>query len=275
MPFLARLAAGAVKVLGFASRVGPSVAPTGLNAVTQSATQINLSWTNTSSLYPIYIYRSGTSGQANASSGFFVASVTANGTSYGNTGLTGSTTYYYAVAYFFITVGPYSAQATATTNAYPAYGTYVGQSCTGCDLYYQYHNGSGGFYTTLVEYNSNTCGCGPQNLRGRNFGSSSGSCGGGYAQTLVSLYGNAYGSLDGSGSNYYGYSYCEATAFVGPLSGTSYYGYIYGGYCFNADYGEMGAGTKGSYTNCGNWSFSAGNSCGYYSYGGYGFYYFP
>jgi hypothetical protein len=275
MPFLARLAAGAVKVLGFASRVGPSVAPTGLNANAQSATQINLSWTNTSSLYPIYIYRSGTSGQANATQGTFVTSVAATGTTYSNTGLTGSTTYYFAAAYFFITVGPYSVQATATTNACPAYGTYINQTCSGCDVYQNFHNGSCGTYSTLVESNSNTCGCGPQNLRGFNYGES-GDCYTFNGQSLVVLYGNGYGTTSGnSGGQYWGYYYCSATAYVGPLSGTSYYGSIYGGYCFNAQYGVMGAGTRGSYSNCGNWGLSVGESCGYYSYGGYSFYYFP
>jgi len=40
----------------------------------------------------------------------------------------------------------------------PAYGTYLGQFCSGYDLYYTYANGSGGSYNTLYQTNSATCG---------------------------------------------------------------------------------------------------------------------
>ena len=42
--------------------------------------------------------------------------------------------------------------------SYPAYGTYLSQYCSGYDLYYRYANGSGGYYDTLYQANSTTCG---------------------------------------------------------------------------------------------------------------------
>lgn len=264
MPFIARLAAAAVKVLGFASRVGPSVAPTSLSASAVSGVQVNLSWTNTSSLYPIYVYRGTTSGGPYT----FTQSVSATGTSASVTsGITGNTTYYFVVAYFFVVVGPYSNQATATTPACAANGTINNYSCTGCDYYAIYNNGSCGFYSGLIEANSNSCGCGAQNLRGAvDSGESAGSGG----SALGYLYGNDYG---GTNSSAYCSPYSYVTVTMGPLSGTSYYGTVGGGICY---YGNMAlsAGTKGSYTNSFSTYIGFFNSCGYTAYN-YGFYYFP
>ena len=47
----------------------------------------------------------------------------------------------------------------------PPYGTYTGQYCEGCYLYYQYANGTCGYYSTLQGYDPF---CGP--------GCASGSC---------------------------------------------------------------------------------------------------
>lgn len=44
---------------------------------------------------------------------------------------------------------------------YPAYGTYLGQYCSGYNLYYTYADGSGGSYDSLYQSNSATCGYSP------------------------------------------------------------------------------------------------------------------
>lgn len=38
-------------------------------------------------------------------------------------------------------------------------GTYYTQFCSGYNLYYTYHNGSCGYYNSLIQTNSPTCGC--------------------------------------------------------------------------------------------------------------------
>lgn len=43
---------------------------------------------------------------------------------------------------------------------YPPYGTYYSAYCDGCTYYNQYHDGYGGFYSEVFEYNSPSCGCG-------------------------------------------------------------------------------------------------------------------
>ena len=44
------------------------------------------------------------------------------------------------------------------TSTYPPYGTYLGQFCSGYNLYYTYADGSGGSFNSLIETNSATCG---------------------------------------------------------------------------------------------------------------------
>jgi hypothetical protein len=41
---------------------------------------------------------------------------------------------------------------------YEAFGVYYSQYCSGVDLYYRYHNGSGGFFDSLYQANSPSCG---------------------------------------------------------------------------------------------------------------------
>lgn len=41
-----------------------------------------------------------------------------------------------------------------------AAGTFYTDTCSGCDYYYVYHNGSCGYYDTLIDSNSVYCGCG-------------------------------------------------------------------------------------------------------------------
>jgi hypothetical protein len=72
-------------------------APTGLTATAVSSSQINLSWTASSSTCGVTynVFRSTTSGFTPSSSNEIASGVTA--TTYSNTGLTASTTYYYLV----------------------------------------------------------------------------------------------------------------------------------------------------------------------------------
>jgi O-glycosyl hydrolase/fibronectin type 3 domain-containing protein len=93
-------------------------APTNLTATTASSSQINLSWTATTTPGTITysVYRSTTSGFTAGSGNLVTSGV--SGTTYSNTGLTGSTAYYFLVeAVNTAGSSPASNQATATTTA--------------------------------------------------------------------------------------------------------------------------------------------------------------
>jgi hypothetical protein len=95
--------------------------PTGLTATASSSTAIGLSWTAVTppancTVSSYSIYRSTTSGFTASSANLIASGVT--GTSYSNTALTASTTYYYVVeALDAEGSSPASAQASATTQA--------------------------------------------------------------------------------------------------------------------------------------------------------------
>ncbi len=92
-------------------------APTGPTATAASSSQINLSWTASTTTGAIYsVYRSTTSGFTPASGNLITSGLTA--TSYSDTGLTASTTYYYVVeAVNSAGSSPASSQVSATTSA--------------------------------------------------------------------------------------------------------------------------------------------------------------
>jgi hypothetical protein len=106
-----------IEITSGASCTAPS-APSGLSATATSSSQINLSWTaSTSSCAVTYnIFRSTTSGFTPSSGNQIASGV--SGTTFSNTGLTASTTYYYLVegTNSAGTSGP-SNQASATTQA--------------------------------------------------------------------------------------------------------------------------------------------------------------
>jgi glucosylceramidase len=92
-------------------------APTGLTATAASSAQINLSWTASSTSGVTYsVYRSTSSGFTPGSGNLVTSGLSA--TTYANTGLTASTTYYYKVeAVNSAGSSPASNQASATTSA--------------------------------------------------------------------------------------------------------------------------------------------------------------
>jgi hypothetical protein len=95
-------------------------APSGLSATAASTSQINLSWTaSSSSCTPTYsVFRSTTSGFTPSSSNQVGSGVT--GTTFSDTGLTCNTTYFYLVeAVNSAGASPASNQASATTQACP------------------------------------------------------------------------------------------------------------------------------------------------------------
>jgi glucosylceramidase len=96
---------------------GAPAAPTSLTATATSSTQINLSWTASTTTGVTYsVFRSTTSGFTPGSGNQITSGVSA--TTYTDTGLTASTTYYYMVeAVDSAGTSPASNQATATTQA--------------------------------------------------------------------------------------------------------------------------------------------------------------
>jgi fibronectin type 3 domain-containing protein len=104
-----------VSVTPVAGPCTPPAAPTGLTATAVSSSQINLSWTASSGATSYTILRSTTSGGPYSSVG------TSTTTSFSNTGLSPSTTYYYVVQASNGTCSSgNSAQASATTQAGPS-----------------------------------------------------------------------------------------------------------------------------------------------------------
>jgi len=93
-------------------------APSGLNATVSSSSQINLSWTASTSPCPVgyTVFRSTTSGFTPSASNQVASNV--SGTSFSDTALAASTTYFYLIEAASLggTSGP-SNQASATTNA--------------------------------------------------------------------------------------------------------------------------------------------------------------
>jgi beta-galactosidase len=111
-----------IEILGnsaICSAVPP--APTGLTATASSSSIINLAWNAVTppancSIGSYNVYSSTTSGFTPSSSNLVASGVT--GTTYSNTGLAASTTYYYVVeAVDLYGASPASAQASATTSA--------------------------------------------------------------------------------------------------------------------------------------------------------------
>ncbi|HEX4956118.1 MAG TPA: fibronectin type III domain-containing protein [Thermoanaerobaculia bacterium] len=108
----------------------PPAAPTGLSATAVSSSQINLSWSAVSGATEYRILRSTTSG------GPYTQVGTSTTTSFSNTGLTASTTYYYVVRSFATCESGNSAQASATT--------LPGGGCTTQTLYtHNFETGTG------------------------------------------------------------------------------------------------------------------------------------
>jgi glucosylceramidase len=115
--------------------VAPS-APTSLTATTVSSAQINLSWNASTGTTPTYsLYRATTSGFTPGSGNLVARGL--SGTTYVNTGLAPSTTYYYVVrAVNSVGMSASSNQANATTSIAP-----TGLSSTG---FYQIVNQASG-----------------------------------------------------------------------------------------------------------------------------------
>lgn len=109
--------ADAIKFV-FAGAPQPPSAPSGLTATAVSSSQINLAWTDNSSDETNFVVaRSTTAGGPYTD----IATLAAGSTSYSNTGLTASTTYYYVVrATNAVGASANSNQASATTQAAPA-----------------------------------------------------------------------------------------------------------------------------------------------------------
>jgi O-glycosyl hydrolase/aryl-phospho-beta-D-glucosidase BglC (GH1 family)/fibronectin type 3 domain-containing protein len=95
---------------------GGTVAPTGLTATTVSSSAINLSWTaSTASGVTYSVFRSTTSGFTPSSTNQIASGIT--GTTYSDTGLSASTTYFYVVEAVNTAGSASSAQSSASTSA--------------------------------------------------------------------------------------------------------------------------------------------------------------
>jgi parallel beta-helix repeat protein len=106
-------------------------APSGLSAVAGSDSQINLNWTDNAGDETAYLVERSPNGSSDWAQ---IASLGANSTGYGNTGLACSTTYYYRVRAYRAGDGQYSAYSNvdnATTDACPPPGAPGDLSATG------------------------------------------------------------------------------------------------------------------------------------------------
>jgi Fibronectin type III domain len=112
------------------SPCSPPAAPGGLTATAVSSSQINLSWSSVSGATAYHVERSTTSGGPYSQVG------STSGTTFSDTGLSPSTTYYYVVRSFNGCESANSSQASATTQA--------GGGCTTATLYSNgFESGSG------------------------------------------------------------------------------------------------------------------------------------
>ena len=103
--------------------VNPIPAPSGLTATAISATQINLSWADNSSNEVGFRIERAPDSAGSPGTWTEIATVGANATTYGDSGLSPSTTYWYRVrAYSAASDSPYSNQASGTTLLGPPLG---------------------------------------------------------------------------------------------------------------------------------------------------------
>lgn len=122
----------------FACCNAPSISS---NSSTSSSITINISYSNCSTMHVEYSSNDGSSWSTNTGGCEGTKTIS---------GLSASTTYLIRVRITCTSTGGYSGysnQLSITTGAgCPAYGTYLSQFCSGCNLYYRYANGSCGTY---------------------------------------------------------------------------------------------------------------------------------
>jgi len=249
--YITRLAAAAARAFGM---LGGVIQPVVTSITSGNQNSLTVNWTNKSTTNQILIYVNNV----------LNATIAANSTSGTITSLTCNTTYQISLAYNFGgTPGPRTNNQSATVTPL-ANGTYLSQYCSGCSLIYSYSNGSCGTYTTNQGYNGSTC-C-PLQVAGVAYADTS-SCGNYGCNAYVLLHVDGPG-IGGDASGFLCYS---GSAFVGYFYNTGSY-YIYGGVCNQG--ADLTLSLYRSFPNeaSGSWNIGCVQSCGYYSYGGYGVY---
>jgi hypothetical protein len=122
----------------FACCNAPSIS---LNTSSSSSITVNVSYSNCTAMHVEYSSNDGSSWSNNTGGCEGTKTIS---------GLASSTTYLVRVRITCTSTGGYSGYSntlTVTTSAgCPAYGTYLSQFCSGCNLYYRYANGSCGTY---------------------------------------------------------------------------------------------------------------------------------
>ena len=122
----------------FACCNAPSISS---NSTSSSSITINISYSNCSAMHVEYSSNGGSSWGTNTGGCSGTSTIS---------GLASSTTYLVRVRITCTSTGGYSGysnQLSITTSAgCPAYGTYLSQFCSGCNLYYRYADGSCGTY---------------------------------------------------------------------------------------------------------------------------------
>lgn len=252
MPFLTRLGAAAARVLGLFSRTGPTVFPTITSTSSSSQSVISINWTNTSNVFPIYIYLNNN----------YYTQVSAGSTSAGFGGVSCGTTYSIKLAYASGgSIGPFSNSVNQYVTPIGS-GNYAGQFCNGCTLNYNYFDGSCGYYSSPVQYNSPSCGCTPplqSFCRATGYDYLYCGCN---ADVLVGGYNNyTYQNYTGAAT-----MCCQSSADTSTVSQPSTWT-VYGGTCQNADL-ELSIWRSPS-QQAGSWYIGTVNCCSYFCYGGY------
>ena len=126
---------------------GPSGSPSSLNVSPSSSSALSLSWSNGDATSATQIFRNGG----------LVTTVSANVSTFSDTGLSAGTGYSYYVRHIKNSMVSASDSNTVSQNTCDSYGVLLGTECDGTTLMNIYADGNCGSYTTVNQYSAAAC----------------------------------------------------------------------------------------------------------------------